>query len=160
MRQHSQKVIVFSDFFDDVGPPYLNVFANFLEWMIGHRFWKGLGITSVMSPELSLPSPYRITVVPQFSEIFQNGPIRLLDGSRIEQTHDERISNKSSGMILSMSFDYPRSSPKSPRRLPAITRTCTKQSQKHVTISTKMSPNSCETTVVSSEQCFLENWKA
>ena len=52
--------------------------------------------------------------------MFQNRPRWLLDGSQMDQNMSKQI-NKSPEVLFKIAFDYLRSSPKSPRRLPTIT---------------------------------------
>ena len=85
-----------------------------------NHFQKGLGITSVLTP--ALPPTYLITGVPDNTKMFKHCPSWLLDGSRIDETNLEKIFSSRPGILWAITFEYPRSSPKSTRRLPTITK--------------------------------------
>ena len=53
-------------------------------WGFRNYFWKGLDITSVLTPEPPLPPPH-ITGDVDYFQIFKNGPRWLLHGPQVDQ---------------------------------------------------------------------------
>ena len=65
------------------------------------------------------PPPCHVTGVPQILTHIQ---ANVQNDSRMDPRSTKQMSNKSSDTLSTMTFDYLRSSPKSPRRLPTITK--------------------------------------